>query len=70
VKLIMAQNEDISLRSSLAPDVVEVDTHNGREGEILDGDVVDSRHDESSRKRACVLLGSAMLQLPIWGGQY
>jgi hypothetical protein len=30
-------------------------------------DQMDSRQWESNRKMACVLVGNAMLQLPIWG---
>jgi hypothetical protein len=30
-------------------------------------DQIDSRQWESNRKMACVLVGNAMLQLPIWG---
>lgn len=32
-----------------------------------DVSVSSARHVESGRKRTCVLLGSAILQLPIWG---
>lgn len=64
----MAQTEDISLSESLALDVGDSDVHNGRDGEVSNEDLTDSRQNESSRKRACVLVGSAMLQLPIWGG--
>jgi hypothetical protein len=28
---------------------------------------ISSRQDDSSKKRACVLLGSAIIQFPIWG---
>jgi hypothetical protein len=30
-------------------------------------DQIDSRQWESNRKMACVLMGNAILQLPIWG---
>lgn len=59
----MTQNESISLREldigEQEPRIAEQDTSNI--------DQADSRQWESSRKRACVLMGSAILQLPIWG---
>ena len=63
----MAQNEGISLRESLASEVGEPGAHHGHEEEASDRDLADPRQYESIRKRACVLLGSAMLQFPIWG---
>ncbi|KAM7196259.1 Major facilitator superfamily domain containing protein [Naviculisporaceae sp. PSN 640] len=47
-----AQGEDISL-----PDLSSTAAHG----------TPNPRHMESNRKRACVLLGSAILQFPIWG---
>jgi hypothetical protein len=35
--------------------------------EEVAADQIDSRQWESNRKMACVLMGNAMLQLPIWG---
>lgn len=59
----MSRNESISLhetsRSADGPEDVEQDAsalaHNN------------SRQIESRRKKACVLAGNAILQLPLWG---
>ncbi|MCJ1359867.1 MAG: hypothetical protein MMC33_009870 [Icmadophila ericetorum] len=51
--------ENISLRESRPSEFCEQET-------IEDASQAD-RQWESSRKRACVLLGSSILQLPIWG---
>ena len=37
------------------------------EQDVMNHDQADNRHLESSRKRIFVLLGSSVLQLPIWG---
>jgi hypothetical protein len=65
----MAQSEGISLRDALASEVPESGAHIDHEEEASDGDrdLADPRQHESIRTRACVLLGSAMLQFPIWG---
>ena len=62
----MTRNEGISLRESLPSDVGEQELHN-TEQDASNLDQADSRRWESNRKRACVLVGSAILQLPIWG---
>lgn len=62
----MTPKETISLRESLPPDVGEQDGHNIEQA-ASNPNQADSRQWESTRKRACVLLGSAILQLPIWG---
>lgn len=62
----MVQNEGISLREPLPPDVGEQEPHD-TEQNAFNLDQADSRLWESNRKRACVLVGSAILQLPIWG---
>lgn len=62
----MTRNEDISLRESLPSGVGEQQPHD-IEPEASNLDEADSRQWESHRKRACVLVGSAILQLPIWG---
>ena len=62
----MTGNEGVSFgepRPSDAGEQVPQDTEHA-----IDLDQVDSRLWESNRKRICVLVGSAMLQLPIWGG--
>ena len=62
----MTRNEDIPLRETLASDVVE-QAPNDLEQEVSNLDQADLRQRESSRKRARVLVGSAIVQLPIWG---
>ena len=62
----MSLNEDISLRESLPSDVGEQEAHNTLQ-DASNLDQADSRIWESKTKRACVLVGSAILQLPIWG---
>ncbi len=62
----MTRNESISFRDSLPSDIGEQEPH-GTELDATDLDQADSRPLESNRKRFCVLVGSAMLQLPIWG---
>ena len=62
----MAQNEDISLREPMASEVGVLNQRN-TEQEADSQEQAESRQYESSVKRACVILGSAILQLPIWG---
>ncbi|MCJ1269319.1 hypothetical protein MMC22_009210 [Lobaria immixta] len=62
----MIRNECISLREPLPPDVGEQEPH-GTEQNAFNLDQADSRLWESNRNRASVLVGSAILQLPIWG---
>ncbi|KAI1081606.1 major facilitator superfamily domain-containing protein [Whalleya microplaca] len=62
----MARDEDISVQEAQSPEVSE------REQRDIELDAPNLGHAESSpwmpnRKRACVLLGSAILQMPIWG---
>jgi len=56
----MPPSRDISLHESLATNVDVQDQENDVGGNPL-------QQRESHRKRACVLAGSAILQLPIWG---
>lgn len=60
------RNEGISLREPLPPDVGGQEPQD-TEQHAFNLDQADSRQWESNRKRACVLVGSAILQLPIWG---
>ena len=62
----MTQNEGITLRESVPSDVSEQEPYD-TENDAANLDQADSRLWESKRKRFCVLVGSAMLQLPIWG---
>jgi hypothetical protein len=62
----MPQNEVISLHESVPPDAGE-QVSQETEQDALSVDQGNSRQWESNWKRACVLVGSAILQLPIWG---
>ena len=63
----MTGNDGVSLREPRPSDDGEQEPYD-TEQDAIDLDQVDSRLMESNRKRVCVLVGSAMLQLPIWGG--
>ena len=62
----MTSNESICLREPL-PSAVSVHETQDTEQAASHLDEADPRQVESNRKRICVLLGSAILQLPIWG---
>ncbi|OQU98565.1 hypothetical protein CLAIMM_04331 [Cladophialophora immunda] len=62
----MPQNESIALRESLPSDGGEPGTQDF-DVDTPDFDPGSSRQWASSRQKACVLVGSAILQLPIWG---
>ena len=62
----MTGNEGVSVREPRPSDAGEQVPQDIEHA--IDLDQVDSRLWESNRKRICVLVGSAMLQLPIWGG--
>jgi hypothetical protein len=62
----MSQNGSISLRESLPSDISQQE-HRGSEQNVPNINQADSRRLESNMKKASVLLGSAILQLPIWG---
>ncbi|KUI69103.1 Monocarboxylate transporter 12 [Cytospora mali] len=63
----MSHEGSIQLREqSSAPDF-EVEEHRTIEQEPLDIDQTTSRRHDSNTKRACVLIGNGLLQLPIWG---
>jgi len=62
----MAESGTISLHELVPSEAGQQDSQETRQSaSILDQN--DSRQWESKRKRACVLTGSAILQLPIWG---
>lgn len=62
----MAGNGDFPLHES-----VPLDVHDQEPNDSVQNapqiEQADSRQWESNRKRACVLLGTTILQLPIWG---
>ncbi|KAG0651688.1 Monocarboxylate transporter 12 [Hyphodiscus hymeniophilus] len=62
----MSSTDAISLRDRLPPNITEQDPPEAEEDAPNLGQA-ESRQWESHRKRASVLLGSAVLQLPIWG---
>ena len=64
--LNMSQNADIYLQEE-PPAGHGSPRLSGTEHDVPNFDQLDSRQWESHRKRACVLIGSAILQLPIWG---
>ena len=64
--LIMAQVESISLQESLPPDAPEHELQDG-EQDASRPDQGNSRLQESKTTRFSVLVGSGVLQLPIWG---
>ena len=62
----MAQNDSVSL-DQRSPSIT-----NDQEPYVAEDHATSLEHNEpripeSHRKRACVLLGSSILQLPIWG---
>jgi hypothetical protein len=61
----MTRNEDIPLRETPANRCEQEPYDTERDAFNLHH--ADSRQWESNRKRTCVLLGSTILQLPIWG---
>lgn len=61
-------NDSISLRESRPADTGEQEDIRNHEQSPSDVDQADSRRWDSNRRtKACVLVGSAVLQLPIWG---
>jgi hypothetical protein len=62
----MTSNEDISLSGLPSSDFRDQVLHN-TEQDAFYLDQVNLRQQESNTKRAFVLAGSAILQLPIWG---
>lgn len=64
----MTSTESIAMRDAIAP--IEGDQRTSDiEQNDSSLDQADTRHRESKRKRTCVIVGSAILQLPIWGRQ-
>lgn len=62
----MARDEDISLHESIAPSVGGLDLRDA-EQDVPQDETVEPRQQDSRKTRALVLLGSSILQLPIWG---
>jgi hypothetical protein len=62
----MTRNENVALREALPLGASEQQQPSHPEQDVSN-DQSDLRQRESNTKRACVLLGSAISQLPIWG---
>jgi hypothetical protein len=62
----MARNEDIILQEPASSAAGEQETQ-GPEQDALSLEQAEEREWESHWRRGCVLLGNALLQLPIWG---
>ncbi|KFY33007.1 hypothetical protein V495_08525 [Pseudogymnoascus sp. VKM F-4514 (FW-929)] len=64
----MAQGEGVSLQERPSPNL-NTGEHESRDTDedVFNVNQANLRYSESNRKRACVLVGSAILQLPIWG---
>lgn len=62
----MPQTETISLRQTTASNISELEVRN-EEQEDIAHDQVDQRRNGSKTKKTCVLIGSGLIQLPIWG---
>ena len=60
----MSQHEGVSVQELGRSDVEREADHGDRDASNLQ---TDSRQVDSKRKRAAVLTGSAILQLPSWG---
>jgi hypothetical protein len=62
----MSRTQEIAPQQPLAAEADELELHDA-EQQAYNGDQVDLRQLESKRKRWAVLVGVAILQLPIWG---
>lgn len=62
----MPQNETISLRQTTASNISELEVHD-EEQEDIAHDQAGQRQNGSKTKKTCVLIGSGLIQLPIWG---
>lgn len=62
----MTRDGSISLHQSVPPSIGE-SILNDAEQDVSNDEPTDSRQWESKRTRISVLVGSAVLQLPIWG---
>lgn len=63
----MTQNEFFALRESLPSDARDQESHSSERNRSSPIDQGETRQLDSKGKRVCVLVGSAILQLPIWG---
>lgn len=63
----MAPREDIALSDARQPSISSANDSPGTQEEAVSSDETESREWDSSRKRAMVMVGSGLLQLPIWG---
>lgn len=62
----MNDANQIRLQESRASAIHELDSSDA-EQRTMDLEQIDSRQEESNRKKLSVLVGSGIIQLPIWG---
>lgn len=62
----MSQTETISLHQTTPSSLGELDVQNEEQGSI-GHDQADQRRNGFKTKKTCVLIGSGLIQLPIWG---
>lgn len=62
----MSQTETISLRQTTPSNLGELEVQNEEQGSI-GHEQADQRRNGSKTKKTCVLIGSGLIQLPIWG---
>lgn len=62
----MSQTETISLRQTTPSNLGELEVQNEEQGSI-GHEQADQRRNGFKTKKTCVLIGSGLIQLPIWG---
>lgn len=62
----MSQTETISLRQTAPSGLGELEVQNEESGSI-GHEQADPRRNSPKTKKTCVLIGSGLIQLPIWG---
>lgn len=62
----MSQTETISLRQTTPSNTGELDVQIEEQGSV-GIDQVGQRRNDTNMKKVCVLIGSGLIQLPIWG---
>lgn len=62
----MSQTETISLRQTTPSNLGELEVQNEESG-VISHEQADQRRNGSKTKKTCVLIGSGLIQLPIWG---
>ncbi|POS79210.1 hypothetical protein DHEL01_v202400 [Diaporthe helianthi] len=63
----MSQTETISLRQTTPSNLGELDVQTEEQGSVVGHDQSVQRRNGTNMKKACVLIGSGLIQLPIWG---